>query len=72
MPDLAHIHQALVEEYHESIEVAAGRLLAQPSWTLEATVVLIHTESRAVLLSRQRGIGPTPGCCAACLRPERL
>jgi len=30
MPDLAEIHQALVEDYRESFELAAGKLLAQP------------------------------------------
>jgi hypothetical protein len=50
MADLAQIHQALVEDYHESFQVAAGKLLAQPSWTLEATVVLMHLNSGAVTI----------------------
>ncbi len=48
MPDLADIHQALVEDFRESFVEAAGRLLAQPSWTLEATVVLIQIEAAEV------------------------
>jgi hypothetical protein len=32
MADLSQIHQALVEDYRESFVIAAGQLLAQPSW----------------------------------------
>ena len=34
MADLSQIHQALVEDYRESFVIAAGQLLAQPSWNL--------------------------------------
>lgn len=32
----------MVEEYRGSMEIAVGKLLAQPSWILEAPVVLMH------------------------------
>ena len=50
MADLSQIHQALVEDYRESFVLAAGQLLAQPSWNLEATVVLMHLNSGAVTI----------------------
>ena len=56
MPDLADIHQALVEDYRESFEFAAGKLLAQPSWTLEATVVLMHLHNGAVTIGPVRSL----------------
>ena len=56
MPDLADIHQALVEDYRESFEIAAGKLLAQPSWTLAATVVLMHLHNGAVTIGPVRSL----------------
>jgi hypothetical protein len=56
MPDLTGIHQALVEDYRESFEIAAGKLLAQPSWTLEATVVLMHLHNGAVTIGPVRSL----------------
>jgi hypothetical protein len=50
MPDLAQIHQALVEDHRESFVNAAGKLLAQPCWTLEATVVLMNLPNDAVTI----------------------
>jgi hypothetical protein len=41
MPDLAQIHQALVEDCRWALPIAADKLLAQPSWLLEATLALI-------------------------------
>ena len=61
MPDLADIHQALVEDYRESFEIAAGKLLAQPSWTLEATVVLMHTETGEVTIGPVQEPSPMAG-----------
>ena len=56
LPDLADIHQALVEDYRESFEFAAAKLLAQPSWTLEATVVLMHLHNGAVTIGPVRSL----------------
>ena len=56
MPDLADIHQALVEDYRESFEIAAGKLLAQPSWILEATVVVMHLHNGAVTIGPVRSL----------------
>ena len=56
MPDLAQIHQALVEDYRESFVVAADQLLAQPSWTLEATVVLMHLHNGEVTIGPVRSL----------------
>jgi hypothetical protein len=56
MPDLAQIHQALVEDYRESFVVAADQLLAQPSWTLEATVVLMHFHNGEVTIGPVRSL----------------
>ena len=56
MADLSQIHQALVEDYHESFVLAAGQLLAQPSWNLEASVVLIHLNSGAVTIGPVRSL----------------
>jgi hypothetical protein len=56
MPDLADIHEALVEDYRESFEIAAAKLLAQPSWTLEATVVLMHTETGEATIGPVRSL----------------
>jgi len=33
MENLAHVHQALIEDCHESFEIAADKLLAQSSWS---------------------------------------
>ena len=54
MPDLADIHKALVDDYRESFEIAVAKLLAQPSWTLEANVVLMHTETGEVTIGPVR------------------
>ena len=56
MADLSQIHQALVEDYRESFVIAAGQLLAQPSWNLEATVVLMHLNSGAVTIGPVRSL----------------
>ncbi|QPN56623.1 hypothetical protein I1E95_16485 [Synechococcus sp. CBW1107] len=56
MSDLARIHQALVEDYRESFVIAAGRLMALPSWTLEATVVLMHTQTGEVTIGPVRSL----------------
>ncbi|WP_094510573.1 hypothetical protein [Synechococcus sp. MW101C3] len=56
MPDLGDIHQALVEDNRGSFEIAAGQLLAQPSWTLEAIVVLMHTETGEVSIGPVRSL----------------
>jgi hypothetical protein len=52
--DLARTQQALTEDYRGSLENAAVKLLALRNWTLEATVVLINPETRAV------STGPVP------------
>ncbi|MCP9841949.1 hypothetical protein KBY93_15135 [Synechococcus sp. J7-Johnson] len=56
MENLSDVHQALVEEYRESMVIAAGKLLAQPSWTLEATVVLMHLHSGGVTIGPERSL----------------
>jgi len=56
MADLTGIHQALVEDYRETFEIAAGKLLAQPNWTLEATVVLMHLHNGAVTIGPVRSL----------------
>ena len=56
MADLSQIHQALVEDYRESFVIAAGQLLAQPSWNLEATVVLMHLNSGGVTIGPVRSL----------------
>jgi hypothetical protein len=56
MSDLVDIHQALVEDNRRAFENAAGQLLSQPSWTLEATVVLMHTETGEVTIGPVRSL----------------
>ncbi|WP_094510658.1 hypothetical protein [Synechococcus sp. MW101C3] len=56
MSELGDIHQALVEDNRGAFENAADQLLAQPSWTLEATVVLMHTETGEVTIGPVRSL----------------
>ncbi|WP_094555441.1 hypothetical protein [Synechococcus sp. 1G10] len=56
MENLSDVHQTLVEDYRESMVIAADKLLAQPSWTLEATVVLMHLHSGAVTIGPVRSL----------------
>jgi len=56
MPDLARAHQALAEDYRWALQIAAGKLLALPSWLLDATVVLIHTQVEGIKISPVRSL----------------
>ena len=50
MLDLARRHKALAEDYRWHLQIAAGKLLAQPNWSLEATVALIDTQAEGVTI----------------------
>ena len=56
LADLSQIHQALVEDYREAFVIAAGQLLAQPSWNLDAIVVLMHLNRGAVTIGPVRSL----------------
>jgi hypothetical protein len=56
MADLARTHQALAEDYRWHLQIAAGKLLAQPSWSLEATVALIHTQTQGITIGPVRSL----------------
>ncbi|MFZ0407122.1 MAG: hypothetical protein WAM11_03300 [Cyanobium sp.] len=56
MADLARTHQALAEDYRWHLHIAAGKLLAQPSWSLEATVALIHTQTQGITIGPVRSL----------------
>jgi hypothetical protein len=45
MLDLVRRHQALAEDYCWHLQMAADKLLALPSWSLEATVVDNHNHT---------------------------
>lgn len=48
--DLRHTLRTLAENYRDALAIAMGRLLDQPSWSLEATMVLMHTEKRCATI----------------------
>jgi len=48
--DLARRHQALAEDYRWNLQIAADKLMALPSWSLEATVALIHTQTEGITI----------------------
>jgi hypothetical protein len=50
MSYLARKHQALTEEYHWHLQITADKLLAQPSWSLEATMALIHIQEQGITI----------------------
>ena len=56
MLDLARRHQALAEDYRWHLQIAADKLLAQPSWSLEATVALIHTQTQGITIGPVRSL----------------
>ncbi len=42
--DLRQTLTTLAEDYKDALVIAMVKLLAQPSWSLQATMVLMHTE----------------------------
>lgn len=48
--DLRHTLRTLAEDYRDALAIAMGRLLDKPSWSLQATMVLIHTEERCATI----------------------
>jgi hypothetical protein len=56
MADLARTHQALAEDYRCHLQIAAGKLLALPNWSLEATVALIHTQTQGITIGPVRSL----------------
>ena len=56
MADLARTHQALAEDYRWYLQIAAGKLLALPSWSLDATVALIHTQTQGITIGPVRSL----------------
>ena len=56
MDDLARTHQALAEDYRWHLQIAAGKLLALPSWSLEATVAIIHTQTEGITIGPVRSL----------------
>jgi len=56
MADLARTHQALAEDYRWHLQVAAGKLLDLPSWSLDATVAIIHTQVEGITIGPVRSL----------------
>jgi hypothetical protein len=56
MADLARTHQDLAEDYRWHLQIAADKLLALPSWSLEATVALIHTQTQGITIGPVRSL----------------
>ena len=42
--DLRQTLRTQAQDYRDALVIAMGKLLAQPSWSLDATMVLMHTE----------------------------
>jgi hypothetical protein len=51
MNDLLRYHPELVEEYLGAVELAAEQLLALPSWSEEAPIVLLHQPQGGVSIA---------------------
>jgi len=56
MNDLLRNHPDLVEEYLGALELAAEKLLALPSWSAEATFVLLHQPQGGVSIAPIQGL----------------
>jgi hypothetical protein len=56
MNDLLLNHPDLVEEYLGALEIAAEKLLALPSWSEEATIVLLHQPQGGVSIAPIQGL----------------
>ena len=56
MNDLLRNHPDLVEEYLGALELAAEKLLDLPSWSEEATCVLLHQPQGGVSIAQVQGL----------------
>ncbi len=56
MADLYRIHQAIAEDYRWHLQIAAGQLLALSSWSLDATVAIIHTQVEGLTIGAVKSL----------------
>ena len=52
----ARTQQALTEDYRWHFQIAAGKLIFQPSWSLNATVAIIHTQVEGITIGAVRSL----------------